>query len=113
MKNYLEYKGYAGSVEFSAEDQVFFGKIAGIRDLVTFEGNTVKVLTKSFHSAVDDYLATCKEMGKDPDKEFKGSFNIRIKPRVHRLISVRSAALQISLNSYVETILEREVMNQK
>lgn len=74
MKNSLHYKGCAGSVAYCAEDAVFSGKITGIRDLVTFEGNTVKVLTKSFHSAVDDYVATCKEMGKDADKEFKGSF---------------------------------------
>jgi predicted HicB family RNase H-like nuclease len=110
MKNVLEYKGYAGSVEFSADDQVFFGKIIGIRDVVTFEGATVKELTKAFHESVNDYLETCKEMGKEPDKEFKGSFNVRVKPSIHRLISVRSAAMKVSLNHFVEKILEREIL---
>jgi predicted HicB family RNase H-like nuclease len=68
MKNVLEYKNYRGSVEFNAEDKILFGQITGIRDVVTFEGTTVKELTKSFEEAVDDYLITCKEQGKDPDK---------------------------------------------
>ncbi|CAN5437693.1 hypothetical protein BH09BAC3_BH09BAC3_35900 [soil metagenome] len=63
MKNLLEFKDYTGSVEFSAEDQVFFGKIVGIRDVVTFEGVTVKELTKAFHESVNDYL---QEEGERP-----------------------------------------------
>jgi predicted HicB family RNase H-like nuclease len=113
MKNVLEFKGYTGSVEFSAEDKVFFGKITGIRDIVTFEGETVKELTKTFHDAVKDYLETCKELGKDPDKEFKGSFNVRLKPRVHRLAAMKSAAMKISLNQFVERVLEKEVLPSK
>ncbi len=113
MKNVLEFKGYTGSVEFSADDKVFFGRIIGIRDVVTFEGSTVKALTKAFQESVTDYLETCKEMGKDPDKEFKGSFNVRIKPRTHRLISARSAALKISLNHFVEQVLERAVLHKR
>jgi predicted HicB family RNase H-like nuclease len=66
MKNVLEFKDYTGSVEFSAKDNVFFGKIVGIRDAVTFEGSTVEELTKAFHESVNDYLDTCKKMGKDP-----------------------------------------------
>ncbi|MCE2732373.1 MAG: type II toxin-antitoxin system HicB family antitoxin [Cyclobacteriaceae bacterium] len=112
MKNVLEYKGFAGSVEFSADDQVFFGKIVGIRDVVTFEGATVKELTKAFHESVNDYLETCKKMGKEPDKEFKGSFNVRVKPIIHRLIAVRSAAMKVSLNHFVEKVLEREVFKE-
>src|SRR3989337_3167681 len=108
MKNVLEYKGYAGSVEFGAVDKVFFGKLTGIRDVVTFEGETVKELTQAFHDAVNDYLNTCKELGKEPDKEFKGSFNVRLKPKVHRLAVMKSAAMKISLNQYVERVLEKE-----
>lgn len=111
MKNVLEYKGYTGSVDFSAEDKVFFGKLTGIRDVVTFEGETVKELMKAFHDAVNDYLAMCKELGKDPDKEYKGSFNVRLKPRVHRLAAMKSAALKISLNQFVEKVVEKEVLS--
>ena len=59
MKNYLEYKGYIGTVEFSAEDKIFFGKIQGINDLVTFEGSSVDELEKSFQESILDYLETC------------------------------------------------------
>jgi predicted HicB family RNase H-like nuclease len=78
MKNYLEYKGYSGTVGFSAEDKIFFGKIQGINDLVTFEGTSVDELEQSFQESVLDYLETCKVLNKNPDKVFKGSFNVRV-----------------------------------
>ncbi|MBS1682705.1 MAG: type II toxin-antitoxin system HicB family antitoxin [Bacteroidetes bacterium] len=109
MKNVLEYKGYKGSVEFSAEDQVFFGKIIGIRDVVTFEGVTVKELNSSFRNAVNGYLETCSNLGKDPDKEFKGSFNVRLTAKLHRLAAIKSATEKISLNKFVEKAVEKAV----
>jgi predicted HicB family RNase H-like nuclease len=109
MKNVLEYKGYSGTVEFSAEDEVFFGKLAGIKDVVTFEADSVLKLKKAFREAVDDYLSTCTELEKDPEKEFKGSFNVRIKPSIHRLAVIKSSTLKISLNKFVEQVLEKEV----
>ena len=111
MKNVLEHKSYTGSVEFSAEDKVFFGKIVGLRDVITFEGETVRQLTKAFHEAVDDYLESCKALGKDPDKEFKGSFNVRLSPKVHRLAAMKSAAMKISLNNFVERVVAKEVVS--
>jgi predicted HicB family RNase H-like nuclease len=109
MKNVLKYKGYHGSVEFSPEDGVLFGKIVGIRDVVTFEGKTVNEITKSFHYMVDDYLKTCKKIGKEPDKKFNGSFNVRLKPRIHKLASIRSSTMKISLNKFVEQAVEKAV----
>ena len=111
MKNFLEYKKYKGSVEFSAEDEVFFGRILGVRDVVTFEGDTVSKLKKAFKEAVEDYLLTCKKSGKEPDKEFKGSFNVRLRPRIHRLAAIKSAAMNISLNQFVERVIEKEVVD--
>lgn len=67
MYNILEYKSYYGDVHFSSPDEIFHGKIIGINDLVTFEGASVSELKKSFHEAVDDYLATCEEIGKVPN----------------------------------------------
>ena len=110
MKNALEYKGYTGTVEFSAPDEVFFGKINGIRDVVSFEANPVSKLKKAFKEAVEDYLVTCKELGKDPDKEFRGSFNVRVKPRIHRLAVIKSSAMKMSLNQFIERALEKEVL---
>lgn len=59
--NTLKYKGLVGSVAFSEEDNVFFGKIEGIDGLVNFEGSSVEELKSAFHEAVDDYLAYCEE----------------------------------------------------
>lgn len=109
MKNVLEHKGYTGSVEFSNTDETFFGKIVGIRDLVTFEADSVVKLKKAFKEAVEDYIATCIELGKDPDKEYKGSFNVRLKPKIHRLAAIKSATLKMSLNQFVEKVLEKEI----
>ena len=109
MKNALEYKGYSGTVEFSATDEVFYGKLNGIRDVVTFEADSVSKLKKAFKEAVDNYIETCQKTGKNPDKEFKGSFNVRIKPKIHRLAVMKSASLNISLNQFVERVLEKEV----
>jgi predicted HicB family RNase H-like nuclease len=101
MNDILEYKTYYGEVHFSAEDEVFYGKVIGINDLVSFEGSTVKELKKAFHEAVDDYLATCKEFGKDPEKTYKGSFNVRIPSELHRQAARYAALKNMTLNDFV------------
>ena len=101
MSNALEYRGYTSTVGFSAEDRCFHGKIAGIRDLVAYDGTTVDELEKNFHSAVDEYLAFCKEEGKTPDKPFKGSLNIRIPSELHRTLAIRAEQQHKSLNSLI------------
>ena len=74
MKNTMEYKGYIGSVEFSEADGVFFGKVMGIKALISYEGTNAKELVDDFHGAVDDYLASCTDQGTEPEKAYKGSF---------------------------------------
>lgn len=63
----LEYKGYTGSIEFFEEDNLFFGKVIGIRSLVSYEGKDINELTEDFQGAVDDYLNLCKEIGFEPE----------------------------------------------
>lgn len=109
MSNTMEYKGYVGSVEFSEEDCIFFGKVMGIRALLSYEGSTAEELVSDFHGAVDDYLALCEAEGKEPEKAFKGSFNIRISPELHKKLVVQATAQQMSLNSYVEQALANSV----
>ena len=109
MSNTMEYKGYVGSVEFSEEDCIFFGKVMGIRALLSYEGATATELVADFHSSVDDYLALCEAEGKEPEKAFKGSFNIRISPELHKKLVVCATAQQMSLNSYVEQALANSV----
>ena len=112
MSNTMEYKGYIGSVEFSEQDFIFFGKVMGIRALLSSEGSTAEELVADFHGAVDDYLAMCEAEGKEPEKAFKGSFNVRIPPELHKKLVVRATAQHMSLNSYVEWALQKSVVNQ-
>ena len=93
MKEALSYKGFIGSVQFSADDDVFCGKIEGIDDLVSYEGTSVAELKKAFRDAVEDYLGLCKEAGKEPFKSCKGSFNVRISKELH-LAAMKKAALE-------------------
>lgn len=105
MNNILKYKDYRAIINYSAEDDVLFGKIEGINALVTFEAQSVDELKTAFHEAVDDYLIYCKDNGIEPEKEYKGSFNVRISPELHKLISIEAENEHISLNKYVENAL--------
>lgn len=101
----MTYKGYIATVHYSDEDKVFFGKIHGINDLVTFEGDTAKSLSTEFHKAVDDYLKTCKALGKNPDKTFNGVFNVRTSKDIHRKAVLLAEKYHITLNDLVKTAL--------
>ena len=107
--NLLRYKNFYGSVEYSAADECFFGKIIGTTDLITFEGESVDSLKIAFAEAVEDYVVLCKKAGKEPQKSFKGSFNIRISPELHRKASVIASREGISLNAFVERAIYDEV----
>ena len=107
--NTLTYKDYIGSVSFSAEDEVFYGKIEHINDLITFESGNAHSLKKAFEEAVDDYILFCKKKGIPPDKPFKGSFNVRVKPYLHKLAYQRALEQGMSLNKFIETNLEKEL----
>jgi predicted HicB family RNase H-like nuclease len=102
MKDYITYKEYIGTVNFSDEDEVFYGKVHGINDLISFEGKSVKELKHSFEESIDDYLATCKEHNKQPNKTFKGSFNVRVSTELHRKASFIASKKSISLNDFVK-----------
>lgn len=109
MNNTIEYKGYVGTVEFSQEDGIFFGKVMGLRALLSYEGSTAAELLDDFHGVVDDYLALCRAEGKEPERAFKGNFNVRISPELHKKLVVRAASRQMTLNSYVEQALANYV----
>lgn len=109
MNNTLEYKGYVGTIEFSEPDNLFYGKVMGIRSLISYEGTTAQELVRDFHEAIDDYLALCAEKGIEPERAYKGSFNIRISPELHKTAAVYAASRQVSLNSLVEAALQAYV----
>ena len=109
MNNTIEYKGYIGSVEFSAEEQVFYGKVQGIRSLISYEGTTAAELISDFHGAVDDYLALCREEGTEPEIAYKGSLNIRIGPELHRTAATYAISHNQSLNSFIESAVREKL----
>ena len=84
MNNTMQYKGYVGSVEFSEADGLFFGKVLGIRALISYEGTNAAELVADFHDAVDDYLSLCEAENSEPEKAYEGSFNIRVSPELHK-----------------------------
>lgn len=109
MKDVMTYKDFIGSVRFSAADETFYGKIEGISDLVTFEGQSVDELTLAFHEAVDDYIKLSKEAGKEPERSYKGSFNVRIPSDLHKKAVEKANILGISLNQLVQKAIEEKV----
>ncbi|WP_221394078.1 type II toxin-antitoxin system HicB family antitoxin [Dyadobacter sp. NIV53] len=112
MINSLTYNGYTASITYSSVDEVFFGKILGINDLVTFEGTSVNELKESFQEAVDDYLDTCKSLGKAPDKTYKGVFNVRVPSTLHKKAATLASQHDVTLNDFVKSVLEYAVTHE-
>lgn len=108
-KDHLTCKGFISSIHFSAEDEVFYGKIEGIPDLVSFEGTSVATLKKAFREAVFAYERTCAAQNKPLLKSLKGSFNVRIKKELHQKAFTYSIQHGISLNQLVQEALEKQV----
>lgn len=109
MSSVMKYKDYIGSVEFSEEDQLFYGKVLGIHSLISYEGESAKELIQDFHEAVDDYLELCVEKRIEPEKAYKGSFNVRISPDFHRSIAIHAIQDGMTLNKYVEEALQNAI----
>ena len=110
MENTLSYKGYFTNIQYSADDRVLHGKIEGIDDLVNFESDSPDEIEKEFQSAVDDYLEYCHEIGKEPQKSYKGTFTVRITPELHRKLSQVAIKNGLSLNQAVENAIEEYVV---
>ncbi len=111
MKN-LDYQGYTGSIEYSQQDQLFFGKILGIKSLISYEGSTGPELEEDFKTSIDDYIEDCKILGIQPEKPFKGSFNVRVPSELHKQAALKAQELNTSLNSFVsESIRVRLLSN--
>jgi len=109
VRNVLEYKGYTGRVAFDADDRIFHGRVLGIRALIGFEGTTVEDLEKDFHAGIDDYLDMCAEKDMEPEKPFKGTFNIRLDPSLHQRLVIHAMDEGKTLNSFIKDALEKAV----
>lgn len=104
---------HLGNVGFRVENEAFYGKVEDVNDLVTFEGDSVKTLKESFVEAVEDYLETCREIGKEPQKSYKGSFNIRISSELHKKAAHFANKKRISLNDFVKKAISYAIENEK
>ncbi|MFC3072326.1 type II toxin-antitoxin system HicB family antitoxin [Shinella pollutisoli] len=107
MTNVMTYNGYSARIEFDSEDEIFFGRIAGIDDVVGFHSDTVAGLKEAFREAVDDYLEACATAGKEPRKPYSGKMMFRVSPDVHRRAAIAAELSGKSLNQWAEEALAR------
>ena len=107
MSSLMEHKGYYGTVEFSDADNVLFGKVVGVSGLISYEGDSVQSLREDFEGAVNAYLEMCAENGTEPEKAYRGKFNVRVSPELHRNLAFYSASHGQTLNSAVEEAIKR------
>ena len=108
--DYLEYKGYKGSVEYSKADNCLFGKILGMnKDLITYEGNTIDELRTDFEAGVESYISGCLADGIEPRKPYSGTLNIRIPSDIHGKIAMIAEQTGTSVNAVIRSVLEKEI----
>ena len=107
--NTMTYKGYTARVEFDERDDIFVGRILGVRDIISFHADSVPQLRAEFAAAVEDYLADCAEQGITPEKPASGKVMLRIRPEVHAAATVAAQAAGKSLNQWAEDVFERAV----
>ena len=105
----MKYKGYTGHVEYDDEAKIFHGQVLGLKDVITFEGETVTEIENAFKDSVNVYLAFCKKRGEEPEKPFSGRFNLRIPKELHAKLSVLAHVEGKSLNSIISDMLQRMV----
>ena len=103
----MEYKGYSAKIEFDEDANIFHGEVINLRDVITFEGETVDGLRKAFQESVDDYLEFCAERGEDPEKPYSGKFVVRVEPELHKRISIEARKRGVSINALVGEALSK------
>ena len=109
MKDVIKYKGFIGSVHFSADDAVFYGKVEGVNDLISFEGESVQELISAFHYVVDEHIKDCEAENKELQKSYKGSFNIRLSPELHQRIATIAKLRGQSINKFIADTLAQTI----
>lgn len=106
----MTYKGYLAKIDYSDEDELFNGRLAGIDDVIGFHGDSVSELKAAFIEAVEDYLDTCKKLGKKPQKAYSGKFIVRVEPEIHARAAIAAKTEGKSLNAWVgDAIIEKQL----
>ena len=102
----MKYKGYKATISFDEEDKIFVGEVFGIADSLNFHGRSIDELEEAFHDSIENYLEICKKIGKNPQKEFSGTFNVRTTPALHKQAAEYAADNGITLNQTISRALE-------
>jgi predicted HicB family RNase H-like nuclease len=108
--DFLEYKGYKGSVEYSKEDNCLFGKVQGLsKDLITYEGQTLDELRQDFEAGIDSYLEGCKADGVEPAKPYSGKLNLRMSSELHSRVAAIAASTGTTINDFINRAIKNEL----
>ena len=103
----LQYKGYAGHVEFDDETGIFHGEVLDLRDVITFQGKSFEEIERALRESIDDYLEFCEERHEEPDGPFSGRLMLRLPPDVHRKAYVSARREGKSLKQWIAGKLEK------
>jgi len=103
----MEYKGYFAKVEFDDDAGIFHGEVINLRDVITFEGETVKEIRQAFQDSVDDYLDFCRKRGENPEKPYSGKFVVRVEPELHKRVTIEARKTGKSLNVWVNDAISK------
>ena len=106
-KKMMEYKGYFGDVTYDPEADIFHGNVLGLKDVITFQGTSVKELEQAFKDSIDDYLVWCKERGEKPEKTFSGELRLKMPIELHAQLAHMAATQGISLNTHIIEQLQK------
>jgi predicted HicB family RNase H-like nuclease len=112
MKNIMSHKGYSALIQYDADGEIFFGELLGIRDIVGFHADNVPELKTAFVESVEDYLETCRKIGREPQKPYSGNLMLRVDPAVHSSAARAAEAAGQSLNQWGETALKKAAEDQ-
>ncbi len=109
----MKYKGYEAVIEYDEEAQIFHGEVLHLRDVITFQGESVKELEKAFHDSVDDYLDFCAQRGEKPEKPYSGKLIVRLDPQLHKAVTYQARRSNKSINAWISEALERYSAEKK
>ena len=113
MVDVLSYKGFIGSVHFSARDDVFFGKVEGINDLITFEGDSVNELKTAFRYVIDEHIKDCENESIPIENSYNGNLNLELTPDLHRRVAIMAKAHGSTLNAFIKKAIEQKLARRK
>lgn len=107
----MEYKGYIGKVEIDEEEKILHGEVINVRDVITFQGESVEEIQQAFRESIDDYLDFCAQRGESPEKPFSGKFVVRLPAELHRKAYVQAKLADKSLNGWVIDVIRSVLQN--